>query len=90
MGLHIQDWMSAHIEDSTEHMFHILINSKEAFCQTEYFTPSASWCWETAVGFGVGDVVGDDVDVVVVGGGVVGDVGVARMPHHLLLGVGHG
>ena len=86
MGLHIQDWMSAHIEDSTEHMFHILINSKEAFCQ--YFTPSASWCWETAVGFGVGDVVG--VGVVVVGGGVVGDVDVARMPHHLLLGVGHG
>ena len=88
MGLHIQDWMSAHIEDSREHMFHILINSKEAFCQ--YFTPSASWCWETAVGFGVGDVVGVDVDVVVGGGGVVGDVGVARMPHHLLLGVGHG
>ena len=88
MGLHIQDWMSAHIEDSREHMFQILINSKEAFCQ--YFTPSASWCWETAVGFGVGDVVGVDVDVVVVGGGVVGDDGVARMPHHLLLGVGHG
>ena len=88
MGLHIQDWMSAHIEDSREHMFQILINSKEAFCQ--YFTPSASWCGETAVGFGVGDVVGVDVDVVVVGGGVVGDVGVARMPHHLLLGVGHG
>ena len=41
------------------------------------------WCWETTVGFGVGDVVGVDVDV-------VGDVGVARMPHHLLLGVGHG
>ena len=88
MGLHIQDWMSAHIEDSREHMFHILINSKEDICQ--YFTPSASWCWETAVGFGVGDVVGVDVEAVVVGGGVVGDVGVAGMPHHLLLGVGHG
>ena len=88
MGLHIQDWMSAHTEDSREHMFQILINSKEAFCQ--YFTPSAFWCWETAVGFGVGDVVGVDVEAVVVGGGVVGDVGVARMPHHLLLGVGHG
>ena len=81
MGLHIQDWMSAHTEDSREHMFQILINSKEAFCQ--YFTPSASWCWETAVGFGVGDVV-------VVVGGDVGDVSVARMLHHLLLGVGHG
>ena len=62
MGLHIQDWMSAHTEDSREHMFQILINSKEAFCQ--YFTPSASWCWETAVGFGVGDVVGVDVEAV--------------------------
>ena len=88
MGLHIQDWMSAHTEDSREHMFQILINSKEAFCP--YFTPSASWCCQKAVSFGVGDVVGVDVDVVVVVGGVVGDVGVARMPHHLLLGVGHG